>query len=109
MNTQPELTAPPPTSPRLRIRALAVVTTALLLCFARPLYVLARFALASELYAYILLVPFITGYLIWWNKRNLALDSKPRRSLAVFPLLAGLGVLAGYWLSAVSGDRKSVV
>ena len=50
---------------RQGLKPLAVFAVILFLCFARPLYDLVRFALHSDLYSYILLVPFISLYLAW--------------------------------------------
>lgn len=86
-----------------RLQRLAICGTTLVLCFAKPLFDLVRYALASELYSYILLVPFISGYLIWINKHNLALDSRPVRARAFPPLLIGVAILAGYWIAVGAG------
>jgi len=48
-------------SPLLRrqFRQLAICTAVLAVCFAKPLFELARFTLHSELYSHILLIPFV--------------------------------------------------
>src|SRR5437016_11946866 len=69
----------------------AVVLVFLILCFAKPLYGLVRYAWHSDLYSHILLIPFVSGYLVWSKKKNLACQSRGGRSFALFPLLAGLG------------------
>jgi exosortase len=79
----------------------------LALCFARPLLELIRFALSSELYSYILLIPFVSGYLLWLNRRGLALDSKPVRAYAVPLLVIAGGILVGYRLAVGAGWRAS--
>src|SRR5678816_359422 len=76
---------------------LAAFTLLLGICFASPLSDLAYRARHSELYSHILLVPFISLYLIWLNKRNLALESEPFRPLAIFPLFLAIAALIGYW------------
>lgn len=88
---------------RPRGKALAVWVLLLVIGFAKPLYDLARFALPDELYSHILLIPFISLYLIWLQRRNLALDSQPTRGLAVIPLLVGFATLAAYGLMVRSG------
>lgn len=102
--------APAPLAPpmwpgifRPRGKALAVWVLLVVFGFAKPLYDLARFALPDELYSHILLIPFISLYLIWLQRRNLALDSQPTRGFAVIPLLAGLALLAAYGLRMRSG------
>jgi exosortase C (VPDSG-CTERM-specific) len=81
---------------RLRLFALAVAILAV--GFAIPLWKLFQFALASELYSYVLLIPFICMYLVWLMRASLPLSAPPARSLAVAFLLAGGALLAAYWL-----------
>ena len=68
--------------------------------FAWPLCQLARFALGSELYSHILLIPFISAYLVWQQRATLPASSSPHRQLAVAFFAAGLALLAGYALMA---------
>lgn len=70
----------------------------LLLCFGPSLYQLTLFAAGSELYSYILLMPFVSMYMAWSKRRNLPAYSEPARGLAVAGLSAGSAVLAIYWL-----------
>lgn len=88
-------------SPLLRrqFRQLAICTAVLAVCFARPLFELARFTLHSELYSHILLIPFVSLYLAWLNRHKLPLDSEPDRRLAILPLGIGLLLLAGYYFA----------
>src|ERR1022692_4585208 len=91
--------APPATfSPLLRrhVRLLSVYAVVLAVCFAKPLFSLVRFALHSDLYSHILLIPFVSLYLAWLKKNSLPADSEPDRKLAVLPFAAGLLLLAGY-------------
>jgi exosortase C (VPDSG-CTERM-specific) len=91
---------------RRRLSALLVLSGLLLSCFVRPLFSLIQFASQSDLYSYILLVPFVSLYLIWVNRHKLLVwDCAPRRPLAVIPFLAGLGILGGYHLAAGAGWR----
>ena len=66
-----------PEQPRLdfRLKLLAASTVVLILCFIAPLSRLVRFALHSELYSYILLVPFITAYLVWLRIKSSSFSS----------------------------------
>jgi exosortase C (VPDSG-CTERM-specific) len=86
-----------------QFRGMIVYTVVLLVLFGRPLFALVSFAMHSELYSHILLVPFITGYLIWINKRKLALESQPDRRMAWLPLAIGAITLAGYWIAVRKG------
>ncbi len=70
--------------------------------FARPLLELVIYAAGSDLYSYILLVPFISAYLLYIRR-----DQLPKRyvvdpPLAIVSLAAGLGLLAFIsWLNFV--------
>jgi exosortase C (VPDSG-CTERM-specific) len=75
----------------------------LILCFAKPLYGLVRFALHSDLYSHILLIPFVSFYLAWVKKNSLPPDSEPYRKLGLLPLAAGFLLLAGYFVALRSG------
>ncbi len=67
--------------------------------FGQPLYQLIRFAAGSELYSYILLIPFVSLYFVWLKRPNLPAYSKPEKKWAVVFLLAGTAVLVGSWLA----------
>ena len=70
----------------------------LVLCFAFPLWQLFQFAAESDLYSYILLIPFIGLYLFWLEKGSLSVSTRPARPLAVIFLLAGAALLVAHWL-----------
>jgi len=91
-----------------RLRLFFVLIVALALGFAKPLLAWMRFALGSEFYSYMVLVPLISGYLVWSNRQGLALYSRPVRAWAVLPLLIGAGLLAGYWALAGAGWRPGL-
>jgi exosortase C (VPDSG-CTERM-specific) len=78
-------------------------TVVLVACFSAPLWRLMRFAATSDLYSHILLVPFVSMYLAWLNRRNVPGSSGPNRGFAVFAWCSGSVVLAGYWLAVRSG------
>ena len=79
-----------------RFKGLAIFAAVLIVVFARPLFLLLTFAPHAELYAHILLIPFICGYLIWTKREEFVPESKPNRLLALLPLVAGAAVLIGY-------------
>jgi exosortase C (VPDSG-CTERM-specific) len=91
----------------VRMRWLVAATAALVLCFGVPLYRLVRFAADSDLYSHILLIPFISLYLVWRKRSSLPPPSPPARSWAPFPLLAGAALLAWYWVTALSGTPSA--
>jgi exosortase C (VPDSG-CTERM-specific) len=70
----------------------------LVLCFAVPLWELIHFAAASGLYSYILLIPFISIYLVYMNWRTLPVSAGGCRLAAGIFLLSGLALTAAYWL-----------
>ncbi len=76
----------------------ALATLALALCFVVPLRDLIRFAATSEFHSYILLMPFISLYLVWLKKRSFPICSQPARKTASVFLAAGMVVLTAYWL-----------
>lgn len=102
-----ELAAPQPAPPaasaatgvsgRRAWQRFAVVVVLLALGFARPLWDWVLFALESETFSYVLLVPFISGYLAWLNRATLAQEVGPPSWGALGPALAGLAAL-GWWL-----------
>jgi exosortase C (VPDSG-CTERM-specific) len=75
---------------RRRLWSFALFTLALLCCFSRPIYTLIRFAIHSNLYSHIILIPFISVYLIWAKRHQLALDTLPSRKAAVVGFIASL-------------------
>jgi len=76
-----------------------LVTAALVLCFSMPLYRLVQFAVTAQFHSYIILVPFVSLYLVWLKRQSLPPHSEPVRKLAALPLVAGTIVLAGHWLA----------
>jgi exosortase C (VPDSG-CTERM-specific) len=108
MPPAPIATSPPARpatlSPLLRrqLRLLAICTVVLAACFAEPLISLARFALHSDLYSHILLIPLVSVYLAWLRKNQLPPAYPPNRKLAALPLAAGLLSILGYVLAARS-------
>jgi exosortase C (VPDSG-CTERM-specific) len=94
---------------------LALALGLLCLCFAKPLSELVRFCFHSDLYSHILLVPFISLYLSWLQRRNLPSDSRPAPGWALLPFVAGCVLMAAYWLglrswpSLAFGDYLSLM
>src|SRR4051812_37583555 len=94
---------------RSRLRIFVVFSIILTLCFIRPLFDLIRFALHSDLYSHILLVPFISAYLIWLNhkRRGLPRQSQTKAAretlISICLFLLGAMVLAIYFWARRSG------
>jgi exosortase C (VPDSG-CTERM-specific) len=73
------------------------------MCFGLPLYELAHFAIGSDLYSHIVLIPFISLYLVWLKRKELVHCPKLDLRWAVLPLVAGFTILLGYWLAVQRG------
>ena len=80
------------------LRRFLLAEAVLVLCFSNPLWKLVHFAAASELYSYILLIPFISAYLLWLKRSGLPVSTRPARPLGMVFLFAGVALLAAYWL-----------
>jgi exosortase C (VPDSG-CTERM-specific) len=100
-NERQEFAAPfaPPVKSSGSWQGFVCMVVVLLLAFSVPLYELARFAAASDLYSYILLIPFVSGYLVWVQRGKLPPWSVPSRLPAAVFSLGGLAALAGYALA----------
>jgi exosortase C (VPDSG-CTERM-specific) len=89
---------------RRQLQRLAVVAGLLAICFGGPLLRLISFAAHSELFSCILLVPFISGYLIWTIRKTLDFqDIRPCWAGAFVGAGAGAAIIAGYWLGRQGG------
>ena len=80
-----------------------IFAAVVLVCFAVPLYHLAIFAAHEELYSHILLIPFITGYLVWTKRTHLPQESDPSLRLALASFAIGVLLLAGYKVAVGRG------
>jgi exosortase C (VPDSG-CTERM-specific) len=89
---------------RRQLLRLGVATALLAVCFGWPLLKLVSFAWNSELFSYILLIPFISGYLIWSIRNTLNFEVvRPCWPGAALGLAAGGAIVAGYWLGRQGG------
>jgi exosortase C (VPDSG-CTERM-specific) len=80
----------------------ALAAGALTLAFAGLLWQLFVFAIADDLYSYIPLIPFVSGYLAWTFRASLPRpgESAPARGLAAVLFAGGAAALAGYFALA---------
>ena len=85
---------------RAQVRRLAVLTLVLAACFAKPLYGLVMFAAHSDLFSHILLIPFISIYLVWIRKDSLPQPTQPATGLVFAAAAAGAATLLGYSLAS---------
>lgn len=88
-------------------RLLLVLSALLVVCFAKPLFALVKFALNSDLFSHVLLIPFISGYLIWIRRQCLPGLCKPVRVYALIPFVAGLVALF-FWQQGAHGLQDSL-
>src|ERR1043165_9865666 len=70
---------------------------------AKPLYALTRYALGSDLYSYIILVPLTSIYLLWLKREELARCRGGSSAIALVPALAALAALVAYWVMGSRG------
>jgi len=75
------------------LRRLAVAAAALALCFCVPLYRLAKFALQSDLYSHVLLIPVLSIYLIWTKRSTIIARPAPDHVIAGIFVAIGALVL----------------
>jgi exosortase C (VPDSG-CTERM-specific) len=85
---------PPNHRKRWRLWSGACFAVVLVAAFAQPLLMLIRYAAGSQLYSYILLVPFISAYLLYLRRDQLPKKYVVDLPLAIVSLAAGLGVMA---------------
>jgi len=71
----------------------------LVLGFGLPLVRLMRFAAGDELHSYILLIPVVSIYLIWIQKRSLPQAFTPASIPAICFFAAGLAVAGWHWIA----------
>src|SRR4030095_3911888 len=89
----------------------ACFAVVLLVVFARPLLMLTTYVAGSQLHSYILLVPFVSAYLLYIRRDQLPKNYTTDLPLTIVSLAAGLGLLAfTYSLDLVgrspaNGDR----
>jgi len=83
-----------------RIWAGACFAIALLGGFAQPLLGLANYAAHSSLHSYILLIPFVSGYLLYLRRDQLPKERVADLQFGIVLLACGLGVfLFTHWLA----------
>jgi exosortase C (VPDSG-CTERM-specific) len=86
-----------------RLQWLALLTGLIALAFGKPLVELTRLAFEHDLYSYVLLVPFISLYLVWWRRQEWTRESVAAPWLAVGPVTGGLVLVGAFWLAVGFG------
>jgi exosortase C (VPDSG-CTERM-specific) len=83
--------------PRAYGRGFVIWLVSLAAVFAQPLYQLAIHAAHSSLHSHILLIPFVSAYLIYLQRKSLPTKYYSSPGLAVIPLVAGFAAAAAAW------------
>lgn len=85
------------------LKGFVVFALILAVCFGWPLLNLVTFAAKSELFSYILLIPFVSAYLI--KTKGVRIDPEAPREAqwALIPLTGGALVVVGYCLAVARG------
>jgi len=84
---------------RWRIWSGGCFAIVLLAAFAQPLLALINYAAESQLYSYILLIPFVSAYLLYLRRDQLPKKYVTDLPLAIVSLASGLAILAITWWS----------
>jgi exosortase C (VPDSG-CTERM-specific) len=92
---------------RRQLNWLAVETILLAVCFGRPLVDLLRFTFQSDLFSYIPLVPFISAYLIWIERKKMTTEVCPSRAGAAVAFIIGAAIAAAWWLGTRAGWKTA--
>src|SRR5438094_2861090 len=65
--------------------------------FAAPLTTWARYASGSDVHSYVLLIPFVTVYLIYIRWSQLPREYRPSPGFAVIPIIGGAVAMVASW------------
>jgi exosortase C (VPDSG-CTERM-specific) len=83
-----------------RFWSAACFVIVLLTAFGQPLLGLANYAAHSSLHSYILLIPFVSGYLLYLRRGQLPKERVADLPLGILALAGGLGIfLFAHWLA----------
>jgi exosortase C (VPDSG-CTERM-specific) len=98
-------------APNLRRRGslirFSVFGILLVAAFSKPLFSLAVYAAGQQLHSHILLIPFVSAYLIYIRRHSLPTDYTFSPGWAMIPLVAGVIALTAGWLPSVFGGPLS--
>ena len=89
--------------PAAAFRNFTLAVLALALAFIVPLGHLLGFALGDDLHSHILLIPFISAYLVWLGKNKLPPDSVPAKKIGALFFAGGGAVVVWHWWAGRSG------
>ena len=94
-NTQTQdVSAPPRQKQTWRFWSAVCFAIVLLVVFAWPLFMLISYVAGSQLHSYVLLVPFVSAYLLYLRRDQLPKNYRADLPLTLVSLTAGLSLLA---------------
>jgi len=79
---------------RKRLRGFAIAVAILGLAFVKPLFGLLQYSLHSALHSHMVLIPLISGYLVWLRRKEPLPALSTSLGLAIVPLALGLVALS---------------
>jgi exosortase C (VPDSG-CTERM-specific) len=88
---------------RRQLKWLAVETLLLAVCFYRPLLDLLNFTFHDQLFSYIPMIPVISAYLIWTDRKKLTTEVCPSRIGAAVAFGVGAAIALVWWLGTRAG------
>jgi exosortase C (VPDSG-CTERM-specific) len=91
-----------------QFKLLGILTLVLAACFGKPLYHLIQFAMSSQFYSHLPMVPFISAYFVWMNKHEIPAGGSPRRAWAIVPAIIGGLLLAAFWMLSSAHAKLSI-
>lgn len=87
---KPDAAPPIAKASSARLKSFAIFALVLGALFFKPLLDLVRFSLHSSVHSHMVLIPFISGYLIWLRRKEVLPTPAASPALAVIPLAVGL-------------------
>ena len=100
--------SPPRQKQRWRLWSGMCFAIVLLAVFARPLLMLISYVAGSELHSYVLLVPFVSVYLLYLRRDQLPKKHSTDLLLALVSLAAGLGLFAYTQLLEIAARAPAI-
>lgn len=97
MNNVAAEDAPVGSGVAVRLRWFGAYGVLLSVAFAKPLWLLARYAAASDLHSHAFLIPLVSAWLIWEQRRKPLPPVSASPVLAVIPAALGLAALEAYF------------
>lgn len=92
---------------RTRLAAGLGFVAVLVVAFIKPLFSLMVYAAGTDLHSHILLVPFVSAYLLAIKRRELPREYRSSPGWALLPLAGGLAALAAAWMLRPGGQPLS--